>query len=105
MKAYKVTTPNNGTQYATTAQKAFDLLNNDGWDWSCGMFTLVVGSEVSLSFNPRLNGMLDYLEVLDKGEYLIQSGIELSAYSAPHAEMAEKLMASNDVMIQVIELD
>ena len=46
MKAYRVTTPNEGTRYAREIHEVIELLNNDGWDWlNSGPFHHFIKSE------------------------------------------------------------
>ena len=105
MKAYKVTTPNSGTQYARSADKALEILNTDGWDFNCGLFSFFKSEDLVLSFNPRHTGILAYIKGLSEGDCLVQSPIEINAYLATQANIRESMLAEFDCLIEVISID
>ena len=67
MKAYRVTTPNEGTRYTRSIDGVLELLNNDGWDWlACGpfhQFTKSKDIESHVKYSPSiLRHMLESVE-------------------------------------------
>ena len=58
MKAYRVTTPNEGTRYTKSIDGVLELLNNDGSDWqACGpfhRFTKSEGIEAHIKYSPSI---------------------------------------------------
>ncbi len=58
MKAYRVTTPNEGTRYTKSIDGVLELLDNDGWDWlACGPFHRFIkteGVESHVKYSPSV---------------------------------------------------
>jgi len=82
MKAFRVTTPNTGTQYTKTIKGVIAILDNDGYDWACEVCFHQTSSPVGVAtgyFTDTIMRVLKTSELFKAG--VIHMGNESMTFS------------------------
>ena len=103
MKAWKVKTPNNGTQYTKTVDGIMSIIKDDGWAWTeCGAFTSIQHDGIVEEFRP------DALELKIKnshGEMKFAQGITATHAKWGNMELINNAFERAYVSIEPINID